>query len=509
LAGAHRRFLGRALEDSQQDWDVAFSPRGDRVASLDGPSGDVRIWSATDAAHGPLRVLHGPACNRTCAVEFGPQGRHLAQMGPDNALHLWDLEGPPEARPLVFGRPGPSRAVVLDPTGNWAVTYAPAESTIDFWPLAGPRRRVIGRPAANRWLLMWSMAFTADGRWLATCNAGEPARLWPVSAADGRARDIPLHEPCRSLAAGPAPEDVLVSTGKKVALSAVRGGPPRLLAAKRAWGVTTVLLPVALDPRGGRAVATPFEPWGVQEPAARVLHVWDLPSGRERVHSIARLTEGFAQFSSLNLAPDGSVYVAGQGGVRRLVLPESPGAAVSSERIHAAGSARSDLSRDGTLLLVAAGPKPVMATQEPLEELILFDLKRRTSHRITSHGARLTSLALSPSGRVVVTGDADGLVRAGPSTGEEPHLLFGHKGRVTAIALSPDERWIATASEDALSLWPMPDVAKPPLHTLPHAELLAKLATLTNLRVVRDPQSATGWTLDVGPFPGWKDVPAW
>jgi hypothetical protein len=156
------------------------------------------------------------------------------------------------------------------------------------------------------------------------------------------------------------------------------------------------------------------------------------------------------------------------GGVRRLALPESPGAAVSSERIHAAGSARSDLSRDGTLLLVAAGPTPAMATQEPLEGLILFDLKRRTSHRITSHGARLT-----------------------------------------AIALSPDERWIATASEDALSLWPMPDVTRPPLHTLPRAELLAKLDTLTNIRVVRDLRSATGWTLDVGPSPGWKDVPTW
>ena len=55
----------------------------------------------------------------------------------------------------------------------------------------------------------------------------------------------------------------------------------------------------------------------------------------------------------------------------------------------------------------------------------------------------------------------------------------------------------------------MPDVTKPPLHTLPHAELLAKLDALTNLRVVRDPPSATGWTLDVGPFPGWKDVPTW
>jgi hypothetical protein len=55
----------------------------------------------------------------------------------------------------------------------------------------------------------------------------------------------------------------------------------------------------------------------------------------------------------------------------------------------------------------------------------------------------------------------------------------------------------------------MPDVTKPPLHTLPYPELMAKLDALTNLRVVREASAATGWKLDVGPFPGWKDVPTW
>jgi hypothetical protein len=55
----------------------------------------------------------------------------------------------------------------------------------------------------------------------------------------------------------------------------------------------------------------------------------------------------------------------------------------------------------------------------------------------------------------------------------------------------------------------MADVTKAPLHTLPLAELMAKLDTLTNLRVVGDHSTSTGWMLDVGPFPGWKDVPTW
>jgi len=55
---------------------------------------------------------------------------------------------------------------------------------------------------------------------------------------------------------------------------------------------------------------------------------------------------------------------------------------------------------------------------------------------------------------------------------------------------------------------PMPDLSKPPLHTLPR-ELLAKLRSLTNLRAVADPDSPNGRKVEIGPFPGWETVPTW
>jgi hypothetical protein len=53
------------------------------------------------------------------------------------------------------------------------------------------------------------------------------------------------------------------------------------------------------------------------------------------------------------------------------------------------------------------------------------------------------------------------------------------------------------------------DLSKPPLHALPHDELLAKLQSLTNIRAIRDPKSAAGWSTELGLFPGWKNLPAW
>ncbi len=260
---------------------------------------------------------------------------------------------------------------------------------------------------------------------------------------------------------------------------------------------------ITFDASGRRAAAAPA---GLLDPKLRGLRVWDLRTGEARTFSLAHLTDAsWSGFWYLRFAPDGSLFAGGPGGVRRLVLPADGNGTVSSEPIYPIANANFDLSRDGRLLL-AWGTRNQLAAS--FEELMVFDLAAHTSRRITTHGQRLSTAAFDATGRIIVTGDADGVVRVGPVTGEGPHLLLGHDGGLGAVAASPDGRWIASVS-DHVRLWPMPDVTKPPLHTLPHAELLAKLDALTNLRVVPDPSSATGWKLDIGPFPGWKDVPTW
>ncbi len=495
LDGTKRvRVLGRTRDDP---YGMAYSPRGDLVASTD--NSETRIWSTAEGAAQPVRVLLGPKSAATAGTLFDPGGRWVSQNGPNGSNSLWDLEGFPDAQPLAFGRPGPSsqQALAYDPSGRWLARGDLARTTIELWPVSGPWRRVF--PGFRT---AYALAFTPDGRWLATCPNTRPVGLWPLKALDGPARS--LGESCISLAIDPTGRQVLVGTlNQGVALYPFQGGAPRRLT--EAWAKW---YSVAFDPEGRRAVAVPGDGFpSLKDPASRVLRVWDLPSGKEEVHSLAHLTDADWLGWRPVFAPDGRLYAGGPGGVRRLSLPSEAGGAVSSETLYAAGSAGFDLSRDGRLLLVWATPS--RAFNPPGDELLLFDLTTNTSRRITTHGARVQRGMLSLSGRVVVTGGEDGVVRVGPVTGEEPHLLIGHRGPVVGLALSPDERWIASASDEAISIWPMPDVTKPPLHTLPHAELLAKLDTLTNLRVVRDSSLATGWRLEIGPFPGWQDVPTW
>jgi hypothetical protein len=55
----------------------------------------------------------------------------------------------------------------------------------------------------------------------------------------------------------------------------------------------------------------------------------------------------------------------------------------------------------------------------------------------------------------------------------------------------------------------MPDLSKPPFHTLARDQLVGRLQQMTNLQVVEDSASPQGYRLEIGPFPGWQTDPTW
>ena len=287
------------------------------------------------------------------------------------------------------------------------------------------------------------------------------------------------------------------------------------------FGFTTFLLSVDGDeprnlfgfPDNDRLYAGGFSPSGRLVAAASgisdsqgTLRVWDLQTDEVQILEQPKDPDAWKGYFAIFLffANETTLYTSGANGLLRWDI--ETGVYEQVFRAPPGGMVGMSLSSDRrTMLTYDIGPTFARIPGS----VNIRDLTTGLVRSLEIPGEGL--LGLSPDGTIWVSGEQDGAIGVGRADGGEPHLLLGQTGQMTyPPAISPDLQWIASTGMDGtFRLWPMPDLSKPPLHTLPHDELIAKLKTLTNLRVVRDEESPTGWKLEVGPFPGWETVPKW
>jgi WD40 repeat protein len=488
-------------------------------------SGEIHVWTFPPEGEPFKRVLSKPD---GAPAELGPldaAGRWLAAElvlgGKDQQVRLWDISAPPGARPLTFMRNAAwaTASPAMTPAGDWLAASLDLGNRLTFWPV--PRARPI---VADYPPVLPVLAFSPDGCWLAAAwpPADTPTlpqpfiiRLWPLpgcpaaeiktlGGVGGRLRWIGFE---------PRGRDLVVAAdhgAPGVHVVPLDGRPPRRLP-----GLTDVGLHSAAISPSGRQVAAAWgfggaagAPWA--RGGERALQVWDVENGGSRHFELpaAAGAEGEEpQWGVYSLAFLGdSVLLTGDTeGVRRWDLETGHSELIVANE--ADGFVEVAASDDGQTMITLEDPFGETGRCFPLQLLHLSDGATRPLTEQFGDCAR--AMALDPSGTVVVTGDQEGVVRVGRLAGGEPHVLLGHEGVVRRIAVSPDRRWIASAGDGTLEIWPMPDLDQPPLHALPHDKLVAKLESLTNIRVVRDPESPQGWKVDLDRFPGWKHVPTW
>jgi WD40 repeat protein len=458
-------------------------------------STEFSIWSISESGLDLVRNIDRGSEGGFNA--FDPNGPWFAMRGPLPSHRLWLLAAPAGSEPILLRR-GPtqySHRLAFSRDGRWLATND--QEGLLLWPLERPYPALI-----NVEFKSWSygVSFSPNGEFLAASTPLE-IRAWPLEG------EVPANSYAVFEAATPgsfsrfavAPDGELFAAGAEGTLPEVligkAGEEPRPLYGDKELQPGIGYVSFSPDGRHVAAIDNGFDP------ANMAFHVWEVATGQKAV--VLRLKgnefRGFSRFSG-----DGRLLTGSTKGV--LAWDVAKGA---HEVLIVASVQRAASSADGRrLLLTEEGEGGAM--QDPAGSPTYHNLDTGEAITLTNHGLQVRALGLNKEGTIAITGDAHGVIRVGLVTGEEPHLLLGHEGPILDLAIDPRGRWVASAGMDkTLRLWPMPDLSKPPLHTLPRYELIAKLKTLTNIRVVRDEEASTGWILTHDPFPGWETVPTW
>jgi serine/threonine protein kinase/WD40 repeat protein len=472
---------------------VHFHPDGERIATFE-PIGEnhgvIRLWLRDGRSSGPLRSFMAPlplfreeVAVRKRTIQFDRGGRWMAAATLLGATTLlWDLSAPPGTEPLVLGTDSSATtSLAVHPEGSWLAAAECPNVTIR--PLAREYARVLGRAEDP----FYSLSFDPQGQWITTASWDGTIRLWPLASGGPAGTRILFDEgvPVQGIAVSPDGERIVAELWDgRVMVIPVSGGATLELS-----GFTSVMAPPPAWDREGRRVAASAG----QLSHDAVARVWDLETGDVKV-----LDAGDGRLvHAPHFLPDGMLLTGG-----------------AALRLWDLQSGESEVLLEDPVVPAVVGPhdRYVLAGLGDYSHeervLHLYDLQERTIRQLASHGERVSWAAWHPSGRYIVSSSIDGVIRVGPVTGEEPHLLLRHDG-FSKVAVSPDGNWIASAGFDGtLRLWPWPMEGRP-FHALPHDQFLTRLKSLTNYRVVRDDASITGYSLDLGPFPGWEEPPTW
>ncbi|MGW0435459.1 WD40 domain-containing protein [Micromonospora sp. NPDC003197] len=218
----------------------------------------------------------------------------------------------------------------------------------------------------------------------------------------------------------------------------------------RLWDVATGKSAAALTGHTESVESVAFSPDGkilASGSGDKTVRLWDVASGA----TTATLTGHNGWITSVAFSPDGRTLATGNGD-DTVRLWE-----VASGRTTAILTDDGDLDDDGWVSSVAFSPDgKLLATAGNDDTVRLWDVAtRRTTRILTGHSASVESVVFSPDGKTLATAGSDGTMRLwDAATGTATATLTGHSASVESVAFSPDGKTLATAgSDETVRLW--------------------------------------------------------
>jgi WD40 repeat protein len=506
---------------------VIFSPDGKTLAVLDLGAGDNQALYLRDAMSGTeLHELRGHQ-DQIHQVVFSQDGKMLISTGDDKTIRFWDVATGKESRKLDC--PGPILKMAVSPNGRTlALVYGKksefkdgqgsstlwmAEPDVLLWDVAAGKetRRLKGR-AENRvgslifapdsetlWtsdsqaVRSWNvrtgepigkpleaafvsvMAFTADGKTLATGGGDQVIRIWDVK--EGREKSVGGGHKGPVSAVAVAPDGRTFATAGADATIRIWD---RATGQERSQlvGQGKFLSALAFTPDGRGLLSTGSPPsdetvrlWSIAKgkeirrfagisslstPDGKILvaatkdgivHFWELATGKE-IRQWPTSVEGLRL---LHITPDGRTLVSwGNDQVVRLW-----DAAAGKELRRFAGPRFEEGSQNRVYAVAASPNGRFIAFGGQRNYLVVYDTATgKEVRRLVRLSGATSVLKFSPDSRFLASGDwDDGTVRVWElATGQQFEKWAGHQGRNFALAFAADSSVLISGNEDTTAL---------------------------------------------------------
>ncbi|WP_264051656.1 toll/interleukin-1 receptor domain-containing protein [Mycobacterium parmense] len=412
-------------------WAVAFSPDEHSIAV---GSFGVQLWNVdTGALDRAIRVGSGRIDAVINVVAFSPDGERVATGRNDGSVQLWEVATGAQLGQTMTGHTAGVTAVAFSPDGGQIAT-ASLDKTLRLWN-ANVGQAIRG-PADD-------LQFSPDGKRVAAAGDAIVAQ-WDVASGQ-------LHTPI--VPGGATGKHFRFVDGGRI-VTAADDGTVQL------WNASTgqpASPPVHIDvPQGavrfafsgdGRSLAT-----GEGESPSGAIRLWDVATGRAlgRPMTVDPQTGGVDR---LAFSPDGRRLAAGYGDGLRLWNVDTTdldGPVMSTSRsLNVVASLA--FNREGTILAAGLGDGAVdlwnLTTRKPLPQSPL-----------RGHTSQVLGVAFG-TGNQLVSGAIDGSVRLWDTSTATPTAApLASSDVITSVALSPDGRLAASGhidqAEEAVVLSP-------------------------------------------------------
>jgi WD40 repeat protein/tRNA A-37 threonylcarbamoyl transferase component Bud32 len=417
---------------------VAFRADGRRLVTASA-DGSVRQWDpATGREVEPPYEGH---VGEVATAAYSPHGTWVASGGTDRTVRVWGASNRQEVS-VLHGHTGFVRGVAFAANGRqvisvsayfgvFGVTYAGAgDSTVRVWEaLPGAGFPVL----RGHTLYVYPVAYSPDGRWIASGSWDHTRRLWDAHTGELCAT-LPHRDVVRALAFGP----------DSTWLVSAADGAGHL----QIWDVATGRLRQQIKAPGPCVVAITVNPDGTRIAAVdrdgRVTVV-EAASGREV--AAWHINGLFFEKKALVYSPDGR-WLAGMGEDKDIIDIWDANTHQRIPRLagHTGSVYVVAFSPDGRRLASAGNDRTVRVWDVATWECVAV---------LSGHTDEVFAVAFHPDGRRLASAGRDRAVWLWDlATGQEVARLQGHSNYVFSLAFGPDGKSLMSGSGDGtVRLW--------------------------------------------------------